>query len=102
MTLRISLCLLTWNEIEGSKIDVPKIPKDLFFEIFAIDGGSSDGTVQFLESAGIHVIPQKMRSYNAAYQQALTHYRGDAIVFFHPKGSIEPNQIALVVDAVYL
>lgn len=100
MALRISLCLLTWNEIEGLKIVLQKIPKDIFYELFALDGGSTDGTIQFLESAEIRVIPQIMPTYNAAYQQAMTNYRGDAIVFFHPKGSINPNQIISVINAL--
>jgi hypothetical protein len=43
--MRLSLCLVVWNELEGCKLDVPRLPRDAFDEVFAVDGGSTDGTV---------------------------------------------------------
>ena len=56
--VKISLCLLVWNELEGCKIDVPNLPRDSFEETYAVDGGSTDGTVEYLESQGIPVYRQ--------------------------------------------
>lgn len=98
--MRISLCLLTWNEIEGCRIDVPYLPLDLFSEVFALDGGSTDGTVEFLRDTGVTVVPQRVRSYNAAYREAIEHYTGDAIVFYHPKGTVAEGTLPLMVDAL--
>ena len=39
--MRISLCLVTWNELQGCQIDVPQLPRDHFDEIYAVDGGST-------------------------------------------------------------
>jgi glycosyltransferase involved in cell wall biosynthesis len=93
MSPRLSLCLLTWNEIEGCKQDVPLLPRDAFEEIYAIDGGSTDGTVEYLKAQGITVYQQETRGYNGAYLSAFLHCATDAVVLFHPKGSIDPNVV---------
>lgn len=91
--LRLSLCLLTWNEIEGCRHDVPRLPLDAFEEVFAVDGGSYDGTVEFLRARGIPVHPQPVRGYNQAYLHAFRMCTTDAIVLFHPKGSVDPAEV---------
>jgi glycosyltransferase involved in cell wall biosynthesis len=96
MTARISLCLLTWNEIHGCRQVIPNLPQGLFTQVFALDGGSSDGTVEYLEESGISVVPQVQRTYNAAYIEAIAHYSGDGIVFYHPKGTVDEASLPLV------
>jgi len=91
MTVRLSLCLLTWNEIVGCKQDIPTLPRDAFEEVFAIDGGSTDGTVEYLKEQGIPVFQQDTRGYNGAYISAFRRCTTDALVLFHPKGSIDPD-----------
>ena len=88
--MRISLCLLVWNEVEGCKIDIPALPRHAFDEIFAVDGGSTDGTVAYLESQGIPVYRQPRKGLNAAYVYAHEVATGDAVVVFFPKGTLSP------------
>ncbi len=88
--LRLSLCLLTWNEIDGCKSDVPRLKLDDCEEVYAIDGGSTDGTAEYLTSRGITVYQQDARGYNAAYISAFRRCTTDAVIMFHPKGSIDP------------
>lgn len=96
--MRIGLCLLTLNELAGCKECLPKIPIDNFDEVFAIDGASTDGTVEYLSSQGIQVYPQDIKGYNGAYITAFRKCRSDALVFFHPKGSIEPLEVLRFKD----
>lgn len=93
--MKISLCLLTFNEIDGCKYDVPQIKKILnnFDEIYAVDGGSSDGTVEFLKEQKIQVYKQPVRGLNQACHFAVTKCKTDAIIFFHPKGTIPVKDI---------
>lgn len=88
--VRLTLCLLTWNEIEGCRHDVPRLDRSSFEEIYAIDGGSTDGTAEYLESQGITVYRQDEPGYNNAYLSAFRRCGTDALVFFHPKGTIDP------------
>lgn len=91
--MKISLCLMTWNELEGCKIDVPKLPRDAFDEIYAVDGGSTDGTVQYLQAKGIAVHTQPKKGLNAAYVHANDISQCDAVVVFFPKATTPPEDL---------
>lgn len=91
--MTLALCLLTWNELEGCKHDIPLIDRTKFDEIYCIDGGSSDGTVEYLESQGIKVIHQTAKGLNQACIDGCNNCHCDAFVFFHPKGSIPVDDI---------
>ena len=91
--MKISLCLIVWNELQGCQADVPKLPRDEFDEIFAVDGGSTDGTVEYLESQGIPVYRQPKRGLNAAYVHANEMATGDALVVFFTKGTLPTDDL---------
>jgi glycosyltransferase involved in cell wall biosynthesis len=91
--MKISLCLLVWNECEGCRIDVPELPRGEFHEIYAIDGGSTDGTVEYLESQGIPVYRQPKKGLNAAYIHAVEKSSGEAVIVFFPKGTVATSSL---------
>lgn len=86
--MTVALCLITWNELEGCKHDVPLIDRSKFDEIYCIDGGSTDGTVEYLTSQGITVYKQTAKGLNQACKDGCNYCKSDAFVFFHPKGTI--------------
>lgn len=86
--MKMSLCLIVWNELQGCQVDLPQLPIHAFDEVFAIDGGSTDGTVEYLEKAGIPVHRQPKRGLNAAYVHANDIATGDVVVVFFPKGTL--------------
>jgi glycosyltransferase involved in cell wall biosynthesis len=88
--MRISLCLLVYNELRGCRTDVPNLPRHGFEEVYAVDGGSSDGTVEYLESQGIPVYRQPRQGLNAAYIHAVERSTCDAVVVYFPKGTVPP------------
>lgn len=91
--VKVSLCLIVWNELKGCEEDVPRLPHNHFFEIFAIDGGSSDGTIEYLESYGIPVYKQPKHGLNKAYTLANDIATGDAVVVFFPKCTLPVEDI---------
>ncbi|MBM3856554.1 MAG: glycosyltransferase [Verrucomicrobia bacterium] len=91
--MKISLCLLVWNELEGCKIDIPNLPREEFHEVYAVDGGSTDGTVEYLEAQGIPVYQQPKKGLNNGYRHAHEIAKGDAVVVFFPKGTIPPKDL---------
>jgi len=91
--MRVSLCLIVWNELRGCQEDIPRLPLDEFDEVFAVDGGSSDGTVEYLEKHGIVVHRQPKRGLNAAYVYANYLSTGDAVVVFFPKGTVPTEDL---------
>ena len=86
--MTVGLCLLTWNEIDGCMHDVPLIDRSKFDQIYCIDGGSTDHTVEYLQEQGIEVYKQTAKGLNQACKDGADHCKCDAFVFFHPKGSI--------------
>lgn len=90
---KISVCLIVRNELLGCKNDVPLIPIDQIDEIFAIDGGSTDGTIEYLKSQKIEVYRQKEEGLNNAYLEANKRSKNNYIVVFFPKKNIDPNVV---------
>ena len=86
--MTVALCLITWNELAGCKHDIPLIDRTQFDEIYCIDGGSTDGTVEYLTEQGIPVYQQTAKGLNQACKDGAEKCTCDAFVFFHPKGSI--------------
>ncbi len=86
--MTVALCFITWNEIEGCRHDVPLFDFSQFDQIYCIDGGSTDGTVEFLEESGIEIFKQTKKGLNQACIDGAAHCKCDAFVFFHPKGTI--------------
>ncbi len=91
--MTVALCLITWNEIEGVKHDVPQIDRTKFDQIYCIDGGSTDGTCAFLEQNGVPVYRQTAKGLNQACIDGVNACKCDAFVFFHPKGTIPVDDI---------
>jgi glycosyltransferase involved in cell wall biosynthesis len=91
--MRISLCLVVWNELEGCMIDVPNLPLNAFEEVYAVDGSSRDGTVEYLTAQGIPVYSQSKKGLNQAYIEAFKRSSCDAVVVFFPKGTLPTESL---------
>ncbi len=91
--MKITLVILTKNEVEGVRVVVPKIPKDSVDEIITIDGRSTDGTKEFIESQGIKVITQEKMGRGEAFRLAFASTDSDALVFFSPDGNEDTKDI---------
>lgn len=86
--MTVGLCLITWNEIVGCKHDIPLLDKSKFDQLYCIDGGSTDGTVEYLQEQGFEVYKQTAKGLNQACKDGADFCKCDAFVFFHPKGTI--------------
>ena len=89
--MKIALVLLVRNERPCLEILWPRIPAPSpdsgYDALYAVDGGSTDGTVAFLEEKGVRVLAQSRRGRGEAFQLAFRHLDEDAILFFSPDGN---------------
>ncbi|MFC1616523.1 glycosyltransferase family 2 protein [Patescibacteria group bacterium] len=91
--MKLALVLLSLNEIDGLKKIYKQIPKDSINEIFAVDGGSTDGTLDFYREHRVPVLKQRSRGRGEAFRQAMKESDADAFIFFSPDGNEDPNDI---------
>ena len=63
--MKTTLLIPTVNEIEGMKIIMPRIKKEWVDEILIVDGGSTDGTLEYARSHPDYVVvPQQSERAN--------------------------------------
>lgn len=93
-----AIVLLTLNEIEGLRALWDRIPVDKFRETFAVDGGSTDGTQEFLAEKGIPVVVQPIRGRGVAFRCAADASHAERLVFFSPDGNEDPADIERLDD----
>jgi len=91
--MKISLVFLTLNEIVGLRALFDQIPLDATDECFAIDGGSTDGTLLFFKDHNIPVYVQDVKGRGEAFRLAFKKAKGDALIFFSPDGNEDPQDI---------
>jgi glycosyltransferase involved in cell wall biosynthesis len=92
--------ILTLNEIEGVTHIFPKLPLYLVDEVLVVDGGSTDGTIEFFEARGVKVIRQERRGRGEAFRLAVRDARNEFLVFFSPDGNEEPADIPQLVEGL--
>ena len=93
MSLKYSLVFLTLNEIDGLKHIYKNIPLNQVDEFFAVDGGSTDGTLEFYKKNKVRVINQKSKGRGEAFRIAMKVAKGDVVIFFSPDGNENPEDI---------
>ena len=95
--MKTSLILLTRNERPCLEVVFPQIPPpgpdSHYDEIFAIDGGSTDGTLEFFEKHNVPVIGQSKKGRGEAMQLAFEKLDSDLFVFFSPDGNEDAADI---------
>lgn len=96
-TWKSTLVLPTLNEIEAVRVIVPMIDRSVVDEILVVDGGSTDGTVEYMREQGLNVLIQEGRGYGAAMQLALERASHEIVVEFPADGSSLIDRIPDVI-----
>ena len=96
--MNITLVVMTLNEIEGMKAIMPLVDQNLFYQILVIDGGSTDGTIEYAKEQGYDVCVQKRKGIRFGYIEGYPQMKGDAILTFSPDGNSKPEDLPLIVS----
>lgn len=98
--LKVSLAMMTMNEIEGVRKIVPRISRKGLCEFFCIDNNSADGTVEYLKKQGIRVIRQTNKGRGNAERMCIDKAKGDAVIWFSPDGNEVPEDIPKLIKKI--
>lgn len=97
--MKRAVVLLAFNEIEALPQIFDKIPR-AGAELVAVDGGSKDGTREWLISKGVRVLDQPRRGRGVAFREAVERLDAEQFVFFSPDGNENPDDIPKLFAAL--
>ena len=98
MKKTITLLLPTLNEVTGFKAIFPKIDTSLFDEVLVIDGGSTDGTIEYAKSQNLNVVMQKEKGLGPAVMEAISIIKTDCVIEFSLDGNCMVEQLEPLVQ----
>ena len=91
--MKTTLLILTLNEIDGMRVIMPRIKREWVSDILIVDGGSTDGTIEYAREHGYRVLNQRSRGPTLAYREAVEEIRDGIIINFSPDGNCIPELI---------
>src|SRR3990167_1589655 len=95
--MKTTLFIPTYNELEGAKLIMPRINREWVDEIIVVDGGSTDGTIEYFEERGFNVVHQKSKGVCGAYWECFEKASCDVIIPFSPDNNSVPELIPLLI-----
>jgi glycosyltransferase involved in cell wall biosynthesis len=98
--LKTSLIGCTLNEIDAVKVVLPELRRQPVDEILIVDGGSTDGTVEWCLANGFRVIDHRAGGYGSSIRAGVEAASGDVIIEFPPDGNSLADRIPVLLDTI--
>ncbi len=96
--MKVTLVIPAFNEIEGMKAIMPRIKPEWYDQLIILDGGSTDGTLEYARANGYFVYIQQKRGLRNAYMEIYDLIKGDIVITFSPDGNSIPEILPLLVQ----
>lgn len=93
-----TLVILTLNEIDGLRLVWEDLPLDRFARTLAVDGGSTDGSREFMAARGIPILDQPIPGRGVAFRVAAEASDTERMVYYSPDGNEDPADIERLDD----
>lgn len=91
---------MTLNELNGMQAIMPLVNRDWIDQILIVDGGSTDGTIEWSENNGYQVYIQKKKGFRHAYEEVWPLIVGDIVITFSPDGNSIPELIPTLIAKI--
>ncbi len=95
-----TLVLLTLNEIDGLRQCWDELPLDEFQLVVAVDGGSTDGSREFMAERGVPILDQPIAGRGVAFRVAAEASTTERMVYYSPDGNEDPLDIVRLDDLI--
>lgn len=96
--MKITLIVPTLNEINGLLVIMPRVNRELFHQIIVVDGGSTDGTIEYALEQGYEVHRQVQVGIRLGLIEAYNKITGDIIITFSPDGNSVPELLPDLIE----
>jgi glycosyltransferase involved in cell wall biosynthesis len=100
--VNIGLVLLSYNEVEGLQVYLPILSEicrqNQIINVFAVDGGSTDGTIGLYDKYQVPYFIQQTKGRGQAFKLAFVNSQDDALIFFSPDGNEDIKDISRFCD----
>ena len=97
--MKVTLAILNKNDVEGARAVIPQVDRSLFHQIFVVDGGSTDGSIEFFKSQGLETHVLTVGGRGGAFRFAREHASGDYLVFLSSDGEENPADLPRFIEA---
>ncbi len=99
----ITLLLPTLNEYEGFKAIFPQIDRTLFDDILVVDGGSTDGTVEYAIENNLRIMSQlkTRKGLGNAVIDSISTLKTDCVIEFSLDGNCMVEQLPELVQRLH-
>ena len=98
--MKVSIVVFEVNEIDGLKATMPQIKEGKYDEIIVVDGGSTDGSIEYLKENGYNYFIQQGKGPGAAINEAVKKSTGDIVILYAPDGSFLTDRIPMIVEKI--
>jgi len=98
LSMSVTLVIPTLNESGGMKEVMPRVKKEWYDQLIIVDGGSTDGTVEYAKEKGYEVYAQKGKGLRQGLREMWWMVKGDIVITFSPDGNCIPELIPLLIE----
>lgn len=98
MSNNLTIVVLTLNERDGVEKILPKINRTWFQELIIVDGGSTDGTIDWCKKNNYKVLIQDKKGIRNAYFKVLKQIKTDLILTLSPDGNCDVSVIPKLIN----